>query len=129
MNTVMVFLDAIRDHLDLHQLPPVFSVSVNDSARPVAVQLGGGHHVHEVASALLTWAQTLDDVTASLWRVPDGGSVHLSITGRMPCGVPVYVYGGVDFSEDLFPDLPAGAKQDMPVFLLRHWTKAGEVAA
>ena len=67
---------------------------------------------------LLRWAATLDEVTASIWRVPDGGSVHLSITGRMPCGVPVDVYGGVHFDEAVFPDLPAGARQDMPVFVL-----------
>jgi hypothetical protein len=47
----------------------------------------------------------------------------------MPCGVPVRVYGAVDFSEDLFPDLPAGSRQDMPVFVLRQWTRPGEAAA
>jgi hypothetical protein len=129
MNTTMVFLDAIRDHLDLHVFGPVSSVMVTSDSRPVAVQLGTARDLSGVASALVTWAGTLDDVSAEIWRTPPGSSVHLIVNGRMPCGVPVHVYGGVDFSEDVFPDLPAGSRQDMPVFVLRQWSRSGEVAA
>ena len=59
----------------------------------------------------------------------DGRSVHLSVTGRTPCGIPVLVYGGVSHDPAVFPDLPAGARQDMPVFQLRQWSRPGEVAA
>ncbi|WIX82571.1 hypothetical protein QRX50_18260 [Amycolatopsis carbonis] len=128
MNQLMTFLDAIRDHLDLYQLPPVASLDVTAWSRPITVQLDVDG-LAEVAGALLVWANTLDDVTATLWRVPDGDSVHLSIIGRTPCGIPVRVYGGVPFDARVFPDLPAGAKQSMPVYLLRHWTMPGEVAA
>jgi hypothetical protein len=34
----------------------------------------------------------------------------------------------VPFCDKVFPDLPAGAKQDMPVFVLRGWVEPGEVA-
>ncbi|MFF1606178.1 hypothetical protein ACFVYA_00240 [Amycolatopsis sp. NPDC058278] len=129
MNTTMVFLDAIRDHLDLHVLGPVASVNVTSGSDPIWVQLGARRVLSEVASALVTWAETLDEVSAQIWRTPAGTSVHLIVSGRMPCGVPVRVYGAVDFSEDLFPDLPAGSRQDMPVFVLRQWSRSGEVAA
>ncbi len=125
----MVFLDAIRDHLDLHVLGPVASVNVTSGPDPIWVQLGARRELPEVASALVTWAETLDEVSAQIWRTPAGTSVHLIVSGRMPCGVPVRVYGAVDFSEDLFLDLPAGSRQDMPVFVLRQWTRSGEVAA
>jgi hypothetical protein len=130
MNTLMVFLDAIRDHLDLHQLPPVASLNIGGRpSRPVTVQLGARGGLAEVAGGLLAWVGTLDGVTASIWRVPDGGSVHLSINGRMPCGVPVDVYSGVPFDETVFPDLPADTRQDMPVFVLHSWARPEGVAA
>jgi len=75
------------------------------------------------------WTQTLEDVSARLWRLVNGRWVHLSITGRTPCGIPVLVFGVVRFSPSTFPDLPAGAKQDMPVYLLRGWSTPGKVAA
>ncbi|MFF4597108.1 hypothetical protein [Amycolatopsis sp. NPDC001319] len=128
MNSLMIFLDAIRDHLDLHQLPPVASLDVTAWSRPITVQLDVDG-LPEVARALVVWANTLDDVTASLWRVHEGVSVHLSILGRTSCGIPVRVYGAVPFEPSTFPDLPAGAKQTMPVHALRGWTTPGEVAA
>jgi hypothetical protein len=128
VNTLMVFLDAIRDHLDLHQLPPVCTVNVRTRSCPVAVQLDVDG-LPDVAWGLLRWANTLDEVTASLWRVPDVDRVHLTVNGRTPCGVPIEVYSSVDFDADVFPDLPDGARQDLPVFQLRQWTRPGEVAA
>ena len=130
MNTLMVFLDAIRDHLDLHHLPDVASLDIGSRpGRPVVVQLGTRGDLTALAGSLLRWTATLDEVSASIWRVPDGGSVHLSITGRMPCGVPVDVYGGTPFDETMFPDLPAGARQDMPVFVMHTWARPEGVAA
>ncbi|MFI5607564.1 hypothetical protein [Amycolatopsis sp. NPDC051903] len=128
MNQLMVFLDAIRDHLDLHQLPPVASLDVTAWSRPITVQLDVDG-LSDVARALLVWANTLDDVTATLWRVQQGVSVHLSIIGRTPCGIPVRVFGAVPFDPSTFPDLPAGAKQPMAVYMLRDWMAPGEVAA
>ncbi|MFJ1760743.1 hypothetical protein ACIOD2_10530 [Amycolatopsis sp. NPDC088138] len=128
MNRLMIFLDAIRDHLDSYQLPPAASVDVNAWSSPIAVQLDVDG-LPEVARALLVWTQTLEDVSARLWRLVDGKWVHISITGRTPCGIPVLVFGVVRFEPSTFPDLPVGAKQDMPVYLLRRWSSPGEVAA
>ena len=128
MNRLMIFLDAIRDHLDSYQLPPAASVDVNAWSSPITVQLDVDG-LAAVARALLVWTQTLEDVSARLWRLVNGRWVHLSITGRTPCGIPVLVFGVVRFSPSTFPDLPAGAKQDMPVYLLRGWSTPGKVAA
>ncbi|GAB3709379.1 hypothetical protein GCM10027598_14450 [Amycolatopsis oliviviridis] len=128
MNRLMVFLDAIRDHLDSFALPPTASVRVGVGPDPITVQLDSDR-LEDVARGLLTWAASLDDVTASLWRPAGGGSVHLEPSGRTPCGIPVVVYGSVWFDEATFPDLPAGMRQEMPVFVLRQWNTPGEVAA
>ncbi len=128
MNRLMVLLDAIRDHLDSFALPPAASVRVGIGPDPITVQLDS-RRLEDVARGLLTWANSLEDVKASLWRPEGGASVHLELTGRTPCGIPVVVYGGVWFDEATFPDLPAGMRQEMPVFVLRQWNSPGEVAA
>ena len=128
MNRVLVYLDAIRDHLDSYAFPPVASVRVGFGPDPVSVQLDTDG-LTDVARSLIVWADSLENVTASIWRVSHGGSVHLEIQGRTPCGIPVAVYGGVQFDDATFPDLPAGMRQEMPVFVLRQWSTAGEVAA
>ena len=128
MNRLMVYLDAIRDHLDLHQLPPVALLRVGVRSNPVSVQLDVDG-LAEVARALLVWAGSLDEVTASIWRAPGSGSVHLEVYGRTPCGIPVEVYGYVEFDADVFPDMPAEVRQDLPLFVLRQWDTTGEVAA
>jgi hypothetical protein len=128
MNPLMTYLDSIRDHLDLYDLPPVWDVEVSVLSEPVRVHLKGAD-LPEVAAGLLAWVDTLELVTASLWRTPSGESVHLSITGRLAGGVPVRVYAGADFSETVFPDLPTDTRQDMPVFVLRGWSDKGEEVA
>jgi hypothetical protein len=124
----MTYLDSIRDHLDLYALPAVWGVDVSVLSEPIRAQLKASD-LPEVASGLLAWADTLELVTAELWRTPSGESVHLSITGRLAGGIPVHVYSGVTFSEKFFPDLPTNSRQDMPVFLLRIWADNGEEVA
>jgi hypothetical protein len=128
MNTLMISLDGIRDHLDSHVLPAPLQVQVNSWADPVMVQLGGGT-MPEVARALSAWAATLNDPRAGLWLLPDGASVHLRVTGRTACGVSLHVYAPVPFDPVTFPDLPPRTDQDMPVWLLRQWARIGEEAA
>ncbi|MCG3756321.1 hypothetical protein [Amycolatopsis sp. Poz14] len=128
MNRLMVFLDAIRDHLDSHALPPACSVEVTTWAAPVTVALDTDT-VPGVVAGLATWAATLDGARVSLWRTPDGARVQLELTGRTPCGIPVRVYGGVPFDPSTFPDLLPETDQDLPVWLLREWARAGEAAA
>jgi hypothetical protein len=128
MNPLMTYLDSIRDHLDLYDLPPVWGVDVSVLSEPVQVHLKASD-LPEVAAGLLAWADTLELVTAELWRTSSGESVHLSIRGRLAGGVPVRVYAGVKFAETVFPDLPTGSRQDMPVFVLRGWADSGEEVA
>jgi hypothetical protein len=96
MNTTAI-LGSILQHLAAYELREPWSVSVN--ARPipgrcvVSVQLAGGL-LPGVASLLLTWADTLTEVSAEAWRVPDGSSVHLSIQGRLADGTSVCVFDG-----------------------------------
>ncbi|QWF80680.1 hypothetical protein HUW46_04103 [Amycolatopsis sp. CA-230715] len=132
MDTVMTYLDNIRDHLDAHLLPPAWSIvaeakGIGDRP-PVTVHVNPST-LPELAETLLAWAKTLDDVSAELWRVPSGDSVHLDIIGRLASGVRVRVFGGTDFDDATFPDLPVNQRQEMPVFALRAWIDRGEVAA
>ncbi|MEC3978620.1 hypothetical protein [Amycolatopsis sp. H20-H5] len=121
MNPLMVFLDAIRDHLDEHELPPASTVSVSTWSSPISVLLDV-NRVAAVSSALLRWASTLDLVSASIMRTEVSGSVHLAVRGRTSCGVPIQVYGAVAFDDDLFPDLPRNIRQNLPLHTLRGWT-------
>ncbi|GAB3383846.1 hypothetical protein [Amycolatopsis echigonensis] len=126
MNRLMIFLDAIRDHLDAHALPPACSIEVTTWSTPVSVHLDTDT-VTGVAHGLSTWAATLDAPRVSLWR--SGDRVQLELSGRTPCGIPVTVYGGVPFDPVTFPDLPPRTEQEMPVWLLRDWARGGEAAA
>ncbi|WP_336159135.1 hypothetical protein [Amycolatopsis sp. VC5-11] len=128
MNQLMVFLDAIRDHLDSYALPPACSVEVTAWSSPVTVALDTDT-LPGVVSGLATWSTTLDGARVSLWRTPGGTRVRLALTGRTPCGIPVYVWGYVPFDPATFPDLPLQTDQEMPVWLLRQWARAGEEAA
>lgn len=127
MNRLLVFLDAIRDHLDEHVLPPAALVSVSSVLDPISVQLDVDR-LDTVAAGLLRWVSTLDIVTGSIMRAP-GDSVVLSVAGRTPCGVPVKVYGVVAYEADVFPDLPVRVRQDLPIAALHAWATSEGVAA
>src|SRR3954471_22695162 len=98
MNTSHL-LAVIAEHLAEYELPEPWLVTVHAvpicGRDAVRVQLHGGP-LPVVTSALLSWADTLTDVTAYSWRAPDGGSVHLSIRGRLVDGTAVTVFDGVD---------------------------------
>ncbi|MDI5979603.1 hypothetical protein [Amycolatopsis magusensis] len=121
---VLAFLDAVRGHLRAHVLPAPVGVQVTTWTKPVTVMLDE-QGVTRLAGALVKWANTLTEVSASVWRTPGGDSVHLDVSGRVPSGVPVRVYGGVAYDASVFPDLPADTHQDVEVAQLRAW----EVAA
>jgi hypothetical protein len=128
--TITSRLDAIREHLDTFDLPEPWSVTVGSSviSRPyVSVQLRG-HSLPHVAAVLLAWADTLTDVHAEAWRTVDGGSVHLSITGRLLGDVGVRVFDGV--RHDLCFPLELNERRTISLAVLREWTSLdGEVAA
>ena len=99
--TTIDSLHAIHTHLGEFELPPIASIHINTStsAPQISVQLAC-QEPPAIAVALLAWADTITDVTAHAWRVPHGDSVQLSVTGLLPYGVSVEVYGG------LWGDLP-----------------------
>ncbi|MBB4907263.1 hypothetical protein [Actinophytocola algeriensis] len=83
-------------------------------------------HLHpsllsELASGLLAWVDTLTRITVSAWRPPHGETVHLTVTGERHDTTRVVVYGGVDFTEDVFADLQPGGRQSVALSVLRFW--------
>jgi hypothetical protein len=79
-----------------------------------------------IAAGLLAWADTLTQVSTQAWRVPEGDSVHLSVTGLLPGGAAVQVYGGMRVTDcrpatDLAPD----ATTTLPLATLRHLATPG----
>ncbi|SDH62535.1 hypothetical protein SAMN05192558_1324 [Actinokineospora alba] len=125
MNTLTTRLDAIRDHLATHPaLPGPWDVSVNACREDaVTIQLQA-HTLAGVASALLSWAATLTNVTASAWRAgPD--SVHLHLFGALADGTQVKIFDGLTYSPTVFPDLEPGGKQSVGMTTLRAWAADG----
>lgn len=127
--TVAELLDTIRLHLADFELPPLCSVTVSTSSLTpnVSAQLAGCEPP-EIAAALLAWANTLTDPTADAWRVPSGETVHLAVTGWLPGGGTVRVYGGMSFTErGPGGDLAPGARSRLVLGALRPVAALGEV--
>jgi hypothetical protein len=131
MTTTVDLLVALCAHLAEFELSAIASVHVGASlsAPQVTVQLTC-HEPSAVAQGLLTWADTLTEVTAKAWRVPRGDSVHLSVTGLLPGGASVLVYGGLwGTPRGLGADLPPDAATTIPLQMLRHAATVEEVRA
>jgi hypothetical protein len=130
--TVTDLLDAIRAHLAAFELPAALAsvtVTASRSAPQISAQLAHCD-APEIAAALLTWADTLIAPTAQAWRIPDGHRVHLLLTGELPGGVSVQVYGGMAFTEHgPGGDLTPGATTPVLLTALRHLATLGEVSA
>jgi hypothetical protein len=127
--TVIDLLDALRTHLGEFDVPPPWSVHLTTYSQGPKVSLQiARRDPPEIASALLAWAKTLTHVTAEIWRVPDGTSVHLSVTGRLSEGIQVQVYSSLPFTEHgIGATLTPGASTTVPWALLRDHTTPGEV--
>lgn len=128
MNTQVDLLDLVRTHLAEFELPALWSINITTAviARKVSVQLDCDE-CPKVAGALLAWADTLSEVTAEVWQVPRGDSVHLSVIGRLSDGTKVHVYGGVPSTEfDLVPELAHNARTTIPLAVLRAMATPGE---
>jgi hypothetical protein len=131
MNSTLDLLNAVCVHLAAFELPAVTPVHVGTapSASRVTVQLTC-HEPPAIAQGLLAWADTLTDVTAQSWRVPRGDSVHLSVTGLLPGGASVLVYGGVRGTHrSLGTDLAPEATTTIPLPMLRHAATIEEARA
>jgi hypothetical protein len=123
MNSTIDLLTALRAHLAESELPAIASVhaAASISAPQVTVQLAYQHEPSAIAQALLTWADTLTEVTAEAWRAPQGDSVHLSVTGLLPSGAAVRIYGSLwGIHRSLGADLAPDATTTIPLAALRH---------
>ncbi|MGH3776567.1 MAG: hypothetical protein ACRDRR_12695 [Pseudonocardiaceae bacterium] len=129
MSTTGDLLAALCAHLNEFELPAMASVHVSLSAPQVTVQLTR-HDPSTIAQGLLAWADTLTQVTAHAWRVPQGNSVHLSVTGLLAGGASVLVYGGLWATHcSLGADLAPDATTTIPLAALRHTATVEEVSA
>lgn len=127
MTTTGDLLNAIGAHLGEFELPEIASVHVSASlpGPQIAVQLSCPGP-SALAQGLLTWADTLTEITTQAWRVPGGDSVHLSVNGRLPGGTAVQIYGGMPFSHrGPGADLTPGATTTLPLATLRHLATPG----
>jgi hypothetical protein len=119
--TSVDLLAAIGAHLAEFELPAIASIHIDASppGAPVTVQL---HHRGPAALApgLLAWADTLTEITTEAWRVPEGDSVHLSVTGLLPDGTTVQVYGGMRVTNGIGADLAPNATTTVTPSTLRH---------
>ncbi|HET9257976.1 MAG TPA: hypothetical protein VFO16_22625 [Pseudonocardiaceae bacterium] len=128
MTSTADLLAAISAHLAAFELPAIASVRVEASppGPPVTVQLPH-HGPAALAQGLLAWADTLTQITAEAWRAPQGDSVHLSITGILPGGAGVQVYGGLHVSDlRMSTGLEPGATTTVPLTTLRHLATPGQ---
>jgi hypothetical protein len=129
MITTGDLLAALCAHLAEFELPAIASIHVSRSAPQVTVQLTH-REPSVIAQGLLAWADTLTGITAQAWRVPQGDSVHLSVTGLLTCGASVLVYGGLWANHSgLGADLAPDATTTIPLAALRHAATVEEVRA
>jgi len=129
MNSTVDLLAALCAHLTEFELPAIASVHLGTApaAPRVTVQLTR-HQPPSITQALPAWTDTLTDVTAQSWRLPRGDSVHLSVTGLLPGGASVLVYGGVRGTHrGRGADLAPEATTTIPLPLLRHAATIEEV--
>ncbi|GAB3912893.1 hypothetical protein ACFQ1S_00385 [Kibdelosporangium lantanae] len=129
--TTTTLLGSIREHLDTFDLPEPWSVRVVSQPIPgrgdVSVQLAADA-LPSVASQLLAWVDTLTEVSSEVWRVYDGGSVHLGIRGRLADGTTVYVFDGVAYADQF--GVEPGEHRVVSLACVREWASFdAEVAA
>ena len=128
--TTVDLLTALSTHLSAFELPEIVSVHVSAhviSGPPVSVQLSCGAP-SVIAAGLLTWADTLTHITTEAWRVPQGNSVHLSMTGLLPSGVAVQIYGALSATNlGLGVGLDPDATTTVTLATLRHLATPGQI--
>lgn len=131
MTNTVDLLVALCAHLAEFELPAIASVhaAASISAPQVTVQLAC-HESSVIARELLAWADTLTEVTAQVWRVPRSDSVHPSVSGLLPDGASVLVYGGLWTSNrGLGVDVAPDATTTIPLAALRHAATDVEASA
>jgi hypothetical protein len=128
MTSTVDVLAALDTHLVEFELPPIASVHVIAAlpAPQVTVQLCW-REPSTIALGLLAWVDTLTEVSAEIWRIPRSDSVHLSVTGLLPGGATVQIYGGMRITDrSLGADLAPDATRTVPLATLRHLATPGQ---
>jgi hypothetical protein len=129
MTSIGDLLAALCAHLTAFDLPPaiasVHTVTTAGGSPDITVQLAC-REPDDLAQGLLVWADTLTEVTAQAWREPHADWVHLSVTGLVPGGVSVRIYGGLRIT-DRAPGagLEPNATATVPLMTLRHLATPG----
>ncbi|MCE7008268.1 hypothetical protein LWC34_36455 [Kibdelosporangium philippinense] len=130
MNTSRV-LTSVAEHLGGFELNEPVQVTVRAlrGGPSGTVQLAGGS-LPELAAELLAWADTLDNVTATVWRPhwPDDEQLHLEIRGELTDNTQVKVFGGLFNGPDV-PGLGYGCRIELSWAWLRAWASLGEEVA
>jgi hypothetical protein len=85
-----------------------------------------------LAAALLAWVDSdaVREAAVTVWRVPDGTRLLLSMTAALPDRTRIQVYGGLPHTRrgpgaELAPDTSAPVTPEV----LRTWATLGEVDA
>ena len=127
MNTTRV-LTSVAEHLGGFELNEPVQVTVRPGTGGT-VQLPG-RSLPLLAAELLAWADTLDNVTANVWRPhwPDDEQLHLEIRGNLTDHTPVKVFGGLLHGPDI-PGLSYGRRIALSWALLRGWASVVEEVA
>jgi hypothetical protein len=98
MNTTTLdtLIDTLYRHRAAHALPDPINVGFDLIQPGIDTQVA----LADTVAALLAWGHSLDQVTVTGWR-HRADRVHLTILGHMVGGVPVRVYGGTPYTENL----------------------------
>jgi hypothetical protein len=125
MTSTTDLITALHTHLADFELPAMASVRASAYTSRVTVELPRDAPV-TIARGLLSWADTLTNITAEAWRDPQGDGVHLSVTGLLSSGATVEIYGALP-ATDLVPgaDLAPGATTTVTLATLRHLATPG----
>ncbi|MCE7011513.1 hypothetical protein LWC34_53180 [Kibdelosporangium philippinense] len=122
MNTTHV-LTSVAEHLGGFELNEPVQVTVQAlRCGPSATVQLPGRSLPELAAELLAWADTLDNVTATVWRPhwPDDEQLHLEIRGDLTDNTTVKVFGGLFNGPDV-PGLGYGRRIELSWSRLRSW--------
>lgn len=120
-------MDAIRAHLSVYPVAVPGSVNAQSYANEITVLLATDS-LGELATGLLSWADTLTNVTAKVSRT-SAGRVLVSITGKTALGIQVFVYDGTDYDPAAFGELQPSTKRVASLEELRSWATEGGAAA
>lgn len=127
---LLAYLSTLQAHLAKHRslaAPFGMAFDVDNYGANATVQLDANGRLSAVAGGLLTWADSLADVTGDAWRTPAGASVHLAVMGLVS-GVSVKVFDATLYDPAVFGDLAINERRPISLGELRTWA-LGSVTA